>query len=118
MKKVAGFAVILILAGFLTLYGDGLEGLFNISPFGGFAFPIGDMADGDLQNPRAIYRKSGYEFGISTEGFFEPGIGVGLNFRYAVFDSKELEGFSPDDKLQTINIGVHMKSVFFLESIV
>ncbi len=120
MKKVLIFAAIFMFGAFSMVSAQAdLQGMFNVSPFGGLGLPMGDLADDDLENEDGLYRSMGFKFGVSAEYFFTPAIGAGLDFLYAMHGAKEIEEggetFDPGDKLNTMNIGAHVKYVFMME---
>ncbi len=116
MKKMLIFAAIFVFGAFSMVSAQDLQGMFNISPYFGLGIPMGDLADDDPENEDALYRSMGFKFGASAEYFFTPAFGAGLEFLYAIHGAKELDGFEPDDKLHTMNIGAHIKYVFMPES--
>lgn len=96
-----------------------LKGKFGLSGFGGFAFPMGDLADDDRQNDDALYRTIGLQFGASFEYFFIPNFGIGVQFNYVSMGSKEFDWITDepdqDDVFTNITIGVYGKGVFIAE---
>ncbi|MBD3218861.1 MAG: outer membrane beta-barrel protein [candidate division Zixibacteria bacterium] len=117
MKKVLIFAAIFMFGAFSMVSAQAdLQGMFNVSPFGGLGLPMGDMSADDTDD--ALNRAMGFKFGVMAEYFFTPNIGVGVDFLYAIFGNDyedELVDDFGDDKLHTMNIGVHGKYVFMME---
>lgn len=108
---------ILILSSFLSA--QNLAGRFNISPYAGIGIPMGDLADDDpsaILNGDAFFRKTGLNFGLNAEYFFSSSLGVGLNFRYVSFGSKDIEiaGYNLDSKskITAVILGVQAKYAF------
>jgi len=93
-----------------------LKGKFCLSGFGGFAFPMGDLADDDKENDDAVYRTTGPQFGLSVEYFFIPNFGIGAQFNYVSMGSKEYDWISDDPKkddvLTMLLLGAHGKFIF------
>lgn len=115
MKKLLILIAVFMFGTFSMVSAQDLAGMFNISPFGGLGMPMGDLADDDPENDDGLFRKMGFKFGAAAEYFFTPNIGAGLDFLYAIHGAKEIEGEEFDDKLHTMNIGVHGKYVFMTE---
>jgi hypothetical protein len=94
-----------------------LAGKFSLSGFGGFAFPMGDLADDDIaDNHESLYRTIGPQFGVAFDYFFTPGFGAGLQFKYVSLPSTEWEIIETkpdqDDVMTILQIGVHGKYIF------
>lgn len=117
------FLILLVLLAFglgSAASGQDLQGMFNISPYGGLGIPMGDMGDNELPDPdeKAIARSMGIKFGLEADYFFTPNLGAGAEFMYAIFGNNydpEPE-LGADNKLNTMMIGVHGKYVFMPES--
>jgi len=115
VRKFAVLIMLFVLGSFTLANAQDLAGMFNISPFAGLGMPMGDMADDDMENENALYRKMGFKFGAAAEYFFTPNIGAGIDFMYAIFGAKDVDDFESDDKLHSMNLGVHGKYVFMTE---
>jgi opacity protein-like surface antigen len=117
------FCIILII--FSAVNAQDLQGMFNVSPFGGLAMPMGDLADDDpvqVMEGDAAFRSMGFKFGVAVEYFFTPNLGAGLDFRYATFGSKDVEfdegTFESDSKITGMMFGAHAKYMFMSEGAV
>ena len=95
---------------------NNLAGKICLSAFGGGAFPMGDLADDDMENDDALYRTTGPQFGLSVDYFFIPNFGIGAQFSYVSMGSKEYDwiGDDPnkDDVLTMLLLGAHGKFIF------
>jgi outer membrane protein W len=116
VKKVLIFVAILMICASSMVNAQDLTGMFNISPYAGLGIPMGKMSDTEGED--ALARTTGFKFGANAEYFFTPNIGAGVDFMYAIFGNdytqEEIDLYG-DDKLNTMNIGVHGKYVFMPE---
>ncbi len=104
---------------FSTLSAQDLNGKFNISPLAGVGIPMGEMANDESEailNGDAAFRSTGYKFGINAEYFLMSNLGVGLDFLYIAFGSKDfrLMGVTIDSRstISAIIFGAHLKYIF------
>jgi hypothetical protein len=113
LKKTLIFSMICLLSMFSTASSQKIDGMFNVSLFGGYSIPLGNMAENGPSNFEILYRSTGYNFGIFTEYFKASELGIGLIFLYALHGSKKIDAFGKSldlaDMLHTINIGIHIK---------
>jgi hypothetical protein len=66
-----------------------ISGSFAISPFGGIVIPIGDAADNDPENPKALAAKTGFCAGANAEYGLTENVVVGGRFGYNQFGFDE-----------------------------
>ena len=120
MKKVVIIAAILMICASSMVNAQDLKGMFNITPYAGIGIPMGKMSD-DLTSTTDssdLSRKLGFKFGANAEYFCTSNIGVGVDFMYAIFGNNytqdQIDALG-DNKLNSMNIGVHGKYVFMPE---
>jgi opacity protein-like surface antigen len=125
VRNIFILSCLFILIVFSAAGAQDLQGMFNVSPFGGLAMPMGDLADDDpvqVMEGDAAFRSMGFKFGVAVEYFFTPNLGAGIDFRYATFGSKDVEfeegTFESDSKVTGMMFGAHGKYMFMTEGTV
>lgn len=91
-----------------------ISGSIAISPFGGVVIPIGDAADTDPDNEKALGAKAGYCFGANAEYGLTENVVVGGRFGYNKFGFDEDAGLLEDATLdgaawKVLEFGAYLK---------
>jgi outer membrane protein W len=119
VKKVLIFVAIFMICASSMVNAQDLAGMFNITPWAGIGIPMGKLSDKLGEDDDALARSTGFKFGANAEYFFTSNIGAGVDFMYAIFGNdftqEEIDAFG-DNKLNSMNLGAHVKYVFMPES--
>ena len=94
-----------------------MKGKLAISPYGGGAIPIGDMADADPENEKAKGAETGFNAGGAAEFFIAGNLAVGGRVNYNRFGVDEMflnpdPGVSYDLNQTVIDFGAYLKWLF------